>query len=68
MNGVVQYAEESGVATFKGKRLNREEFLKWACVHIGIVEDEIRPVLDLFLKKGILKASARSPDEVIFKP
>lgn len=68
LNGVVQYAEEYGVATFKGKRLDREEFLKWACLHIGIIEDEIRPVLDLFLKKGILKASARSPDEVIFKP
>ena len=67
LNGVVQYAEEYGIATFKGKRLDREEFLKWACVHIGIVENEIRPILDLFLKKGILKASARSPDEVIFK-
>ncbi len=68
LNGVVQYAEEYGVATFKGKRINIEEFLDWACVHIGINEEEIRPVVDLFLKKGILKASASSPEEVIFKP
>ena len=68
LNGVVQYAEESGVTTFKGKRFNIEEFLEWARVHIGITENEIRPVVNLFLKKGVLKASARSPDEVIFKP
>ncbi len=68
INGIVQYAEEYGVATFNGKRLNVEEFLDWASAHIGITEQEIRPVMNLLLKKGILKASARSADEVIFNP
>jgi CRP/FNR family cyclic AMP-dependent transcriptional regulator len=68
MNGLVQYSEEFGTATFKGKRINLEEFLDWACVHIGISEKDIRPVLDDLLQREVLKTSARGKEDVIFKP
>ena len=68
INGLTKYLEEFGTSTFKGKRLNLEEFLGWACVHIGISEKDIRPVLVDLVKRGVLKPSARSKEDVIFKP
>jgi CRP-like cAMP-binding protein len=67
MNGLVQYSQEFGVSTFKGKRFHIQAFLDWASHHIGINEEDIRPTLEDFMKRGVLKPSARGGEEVLFK-
>jgi CRP/FNR family transcriptional regulator, cyclic AMP receptor protein len=39
--GLVQYAREHGVTTFKGSRLSVAEFTTWAAEHLGMNEKEI---------------------------
>jgi CRP/FNR family cyclic AMP-dependent transcriptional regulator len=65
LDGLADYAEESGTPTFKGKRIKLEDFVKWGCGHLGIAEKDIRAILQSFLKKGILEESAAGKDEVL---
>ena len=65
---LAQYAVEYGESTFKGKRLNVEQFLDWARDRIGIDSAEIRGVLKILLDKGILEPSAKGGEEVLFNP
>ena len=66
--GLVQYASEHGITTFKGRRIHIEHFVEWASGHIGITEKEIRPIIQDFLKREVLTPSARSSEEVLFQP
>jgi CRP-like cAMP-binding protein len=66
--GLAQYAVEYGESTFKGKRLNVDQFLDWASDRIGIDDAEIRSVLKSLLDKGVLEPSAKGGEELIFNP
>jgi len=68
LGGLIQYTEEFGTSTFKGKRIDLEQFVRWASHHIGIGSKDIKPVLNDFLKRGILQPSAKSGADVLFKP
>jgi CRP-like cAMP-binding protein len=65
LDGLSEYAEDTGTPTFKGQRIRTEGFVKWACSHLGIAEKDIRAILQSFLKKGILEESAAGKDEVL---
>ena len=66
--GLVQYAREKGVSTFKGSRVNIEEFMLWAVQHLGMTDKDVQGILAQFLRRGVIAYSARGKDEVIIEP
>jgi CRP-like cAMP-binding protein len=66
--GLVQYAKESGVQTFKGSRVSVAEFTSWAVAHLGISEKDIQGIVAQFLKRGVVTYSARGKDEILIEP
>ncbi len=63
--GLVQYAREKGVATFKGSRVNIEEFTVWAVQHLGMTDKDVQGILAQFLKREVIAYSARGKDEIL---
>jgi CRP-like cAMP-binding protein len=63
--GLVQYAREHGVSTFKGSRVIVAEFAAWAVEHLGINEKEVQAILAQFLKREIITYSARGREEIL---
>jgi CRP-like cAMP-binding protein len=63
--GLVQYAREHGVSTFKGSRVIVAEFAAWAVEHLGINEKEVQAILAQFLKREIITYSARGKEEIL---
>ena len=64
-SGLVQYAGERGVATFKGSRVNVAEFTLWAVEHLGISEKDVQGLLAQLIKREALTYSARGKDEIL---
>jgi len=63
--GLKRYAEQKGISTFKGHRVNSSEFLEWARNRLGIEEKEIKYALADLLKRKIVAPSAKSREEII---
>jgi CRP/FNR family cyclic AMP-dependent transcriptional regulator len=63
--GLVQYAREHGVNTYKGIRVNLAEFTTWAVEHLGMIEKEVQGILGQFLKREIIAYSARGKEEIL---
>ena len=68
MYGLFQYAKENGTSTFKGYRVNIEQFVKWAQDHLGFRDKDIQFTVQAFLKRGIVKPSAVGKEEIIVEP
>jgi CRP/FNR family cyclic AMP-dependent transcriptional regulator len=66
-SGLVQYARERGVSTFKGSRVNAAEFTVWAVEHLGISEKDVQALLAQLLKREALTYSARGKDEILIE-
>jgi len=66
--GLVQYAKESGVQTFKGSRVSVAEFTSWAVAHLGISEKDVQAITAQLLKRGVIAFSARGKDEILIEP
>jgi len=66
--GLVQYAKEKGVATFKGSRVSITEFTLWAVAHLGISEKDVQSILSQLLKRGVVAYSARGKEEILIEP
>ncbi len=66
--GLVQYAKEKGVATFKGSRVSITEFTAWAVAHLGITEKDVQGILAQLLKRGVVTYSARGKEEILIEP
>jgi CRP/FNR family transcriptional regulator, cyclic AMP receptor protein len=66
-SGVVQYARERGVATFKGSRVNVAEFTVWAVEHLGISEKDVQALLAQLIKREALTYSARGKEEILIE-
>jgi CRP-like cAMP-binding protein len=66
--GLVQYAKESGVQTFKGSRVSVAEFTSWAVAHLGISEKDVQGIVAQLLKRGVVAYSARGKDEILIEP
>ena len=66
-SGLVQYARERGVATFKGSRVNGAEFTVWAVEHLGISEKDVQALLAQLIKREALTFSARGKDEILIE-
>ncbi len=63
--GLMQYAREHGVATFKGSRVNVAEFTRWAVEHLGLSEKEVQGILAQLLKREVIAYSARGRDDIL---
>jgi len=66
--GLIQYAREHGVATFKGSRVNVTEFTMWAAEHLGMSEKEVQAILAHLLKREVIVYSARGKEEILVEP
>jgi CRP/FNR family cyclic AMP-dependent transcriptional regulator len=65
LGGLYQYAPEHGTSTFKGYRVNIEQFKEWTREHLGIPVEETNALIESMLKRKILKASALGKQEII---
>jgi CRP/FNR family cyclic AMP-dependent transcriptional regulator len=65
MTGLKQYAQERGISTFKGHRVNMSQFLEWSRSHLGIQDREILSTVQEFLKNGIVEQSALGKGEIL---
>ncbi len=63
--GLYQYAEAHGTSTYKGYRVNIEQFVEWAADHLGIPPQETNSILDSLEKRKLIKVSALGKHEVI---
>jgi CRP/FNR family cyclic AMP-dependent transcriptional regulator len=63
--GLLQYAKEKGVATFKGSRVSMTEFTSWAAAHLGMTDKDVQAILAQFLKRGVVDYSARGKEEIL---
>ncbi len=63
--GLLQYAEEHGVSTFKGSRVNIAEFTAWAQEHLGMSDKEVQGILAHLLKREVITYSARGKEEIL---
>jgi CRP/FNR family transcriptional regulator, cyclic AMP receptor protein len=63
--GLLQYAKEKGVSTFKGSRVNVAEFTQWAIEHLGMTEKDVQAIVAQLLKRQIVSFSARGKDEIL---
>jgi CRP-like cAMP-binding protein len=66
--GLVEYAREHGVATFKGSRVTVADFTRWAVEHLGMTEKDVQSVLAQLLKRQVITFSARGKDEILLEP
>lgn len=66
--GLLQYAREHGVSTFKGSRVSVAEFVRWASEHLGLGEKDVQGILANLLRRGIISYSARGKDEILVEP
>lgn len=65
LSGLKSYAREYGTSTFKGLRVNITSFLEWARDHLGIAEKEVKSNIQVFLKNGTVKYSAKGNEEIL---
>ncbi len=65
MNSLVKFAEEHGISTFKGKRVNLDSFVNWVETHLGIRAKDVKVIIQSLLKQGMVKQSVRGKDEII---
>jgi CRP-like cAMP-binding protein len=66
--GLVQYAREHGIATYKGSRINVAEFLQWAAEHLGIGEKDVQAILAQLIKRELIAYSAKGRSEILVEP
>jgi CRP/FNR family cyclic AMP-dependent transcriptional regulator len=66
--GLMDFARERGISTFKGSRVNVAEFTLWASAHIGMADRDIEFIIAAMLKRGIVAYSAKSKDEILVTP
>jgi CRP/FNR family cyclic AMP-dependent transcriptional regulator len=66
--GLLQYAKERGVSTFKGSRVTVSEFIQWASEHLGMSEKDVQAILAHLIKREIISYSARGKEEILVEP
>jgi CRP-like cAMP-binding protein len=67
-NGLVQYAREHGIATYKGSRVAVADFVQWAADHLGMAEKDIQLILAQLIKRQVIAYSARGKSEILVEP
>jgi CRP/FNR family cyclic AMP-dependent transcriptional regulator len=65
--GLMQYAGEKGVATFKGHRVKIAEFTSWAVQHLGMVDKDVQGILAQLLKRELITYSAKGKDDILIE-
>jgi CRP/FNR family cyclic AMP-dependent transcriptional regulator len=65
--GLMQYAREKGVATFKGHRVRVSEFTTWAVAHLGMTEKDVQGILAQLLKREVIAYSARGKEDILIE-
>lgn len=65
MEALGEFAAEFGSGTFRGTRINVNEFAAWAARHIGLDEKDVRRNVDALVKRKVLQPSALGKDELL---
>jgi CRP/FNR family cyclic AMP-dependent transcriptional regulator len=65
LSGLHRFAREQGQATFKGPRVNLDEFVAWAQSHLGIKGQEVRSTLEGLGRRGLVQPSALGSTEIL---
>jgi hypothetical protein len=65
--GLMQYASEKGVATFKGHRVKIMDFTSWAVQHLGMVDKDVQGILAQLLKREVITYSARGKEDILIE-
>ncbi|MGO9310452.1 MAG: cyclic nucleotide-binding domain-containing protein [Spirochaetia bacterium] len=65
--GLMQYAKEKGVATFKGHRVKILDFTTWAVQHLGMSDKDVQGILAQLLKREAIAYSARGKEEILIE-
>jgi CRP/FNR family transcriptional regulator, cyclic AMP receptor protein len=63
--GLIQYAREHGVSTFKGNRVKVEEFVAWASEQLGISVRDVEGLLAVLIKRELIAYSAKGKEEIL---
>jgi len=63
--GIADFASEHGTSTFKGPRLNVDEFVLWAVERLGMSKPDICKTMQKLQERGVLNSSALGEGEVI---
>ncbi len=63
--GLLQFAREKGVSTFKGNRIGITAFTAWAVEHLGMTDKDVQGMIAQFLKRGVVEYSARGKEEIL---
>ena len=66
--GLLQYAKERGVSTFKGSRVTVSDFIQWASEHLGMSEKDVQAILAHLIKREFIAYSARGKEEILVEP
>jgi CRP/FNR family cyclic AMP-dependent transcriptional regulator len=66
--GLMEYAREKGVSTFKGSRVNVADFGQWASEHVGMTERDVESLLGALIKRGVITYSAKGAEEILVMP
>jgi len=65
LSGLHRFAREQGQTTFKGPRINLEDFVSWAQTHLGIKGQEVRIALEHLGRRGVVQPSALGSTEIL---
>ena len=64
-SGLQDFARSKGMSTFKGHRVNIQEFLEWGRSSLGISEKEVTQILQEFLRRRVVTHSALGKGEIL---
>lgn len=63
--GLSIYAPEKGVSSYNGYRIKIDNFTEWVAQNLGIVKENVRPAINNFLLRGLVKNSALGESEIV---
>jgi len=63
--GLQEFAKAKGMSTFKGHRVNVQEFLEWGRSSLGISEKETTEIVQEFLRRRVVSHSAVGKGEIL---
>ncbi len=67
LNGLYEFAQDHGICTFKGTRVNIDQFILWAQSRLGIRGKDLQATIRTLLKRGQVRHSVTGKDEILIE-
>ena len=67
MNGLYEFAQDHGISTFKGTRINIDHFILWAQSRLGIEGKDLQMTINTMLKRGQVRQSVTGKEEILIE-